>query len=166
MDVIDAFIRRLPKRSRPDFAEYKKQFRLANSVELSDFALLGQTEAKLPSDGFSLVDPLDRNAMCCDLLLEVAGYRYYFDKISSPLEIGQQLDLIAEPQNERDPNAVRVCAANETVGYINRLRAPTFSYWVRCRTLTAEVERLNGRRDHPRAFIFVRVRSRSQSVAA
>ena len=51
-----ALMRRLPPRRRSDFSKYAKQFRLRPDGELSDFSLLGRTEAKLPSDGFSLVD--------------------------------------------------------------------------------------------------------------
>src|SRR2546422_10843915 len=49
-DVLSAFLRRLPPRSRSDFQDYTRQFRLARDLHLSDFGLLGRTEAKLPSD--------------------------------------------------------------------------------------------------------------------
>src|SRR5262245_960870 len=54
-NVVGPFLRRVPPRGRSDFNDYKEQFRLRPDIEISDFALLGITEAKLPSDGFCLV---------------------------------------------------------------------------------------------------------------
>lgn len=52
--VMSAFMRRLPPRKREDFGAYLTQHWLPNPFTLSDFALLGYTGAKLPSDGFAL----------------------------------------------------------------------------------------------------------------
>jgi len=48
----DAFVRRLPPRSRDDFSEYLDRYRLPNNARFSDLALLAYTGGKLPSDGF------------------------------------------------------------------------------------------------------------------
>jgi hypothetical protein len=154
--VLSAFMRRLPPRTRSDFEEYKGQFRLPPHLPLTDFTLLGQTEAKLPSDGFSVVDPLNEAIDQCDLMTEVAGYRYYARNVQ--LAVGDLLTIQAEPENEQDPNAVAIRAANQTIGYINRLQAGAFQVWLRKREVSAVVERLNGRPERPRAFAFIRVR--------
>jgi hypothetical protein len=154
--VLSALMRRLPPRSRRDFAEYKHQFRLSPHLYLSNFALLGRTEAKLPNDGFSVVDPLDGAADHCDLMLEVAGYRYYAEKVC--LTVGDPVELRPEPENEHDPGAVLIRAVGYTIGYMNRLQAGAFRQWLGGRNVTAVVERLNGRPGKPRAFIFVWVR--------
>jgi hypothetical protein len=60
--VLEAFLRRVPPRSRSDFPRYLEHFRLRSSDGIGPFALLAVTEAKLPSDGFSLIDPLDPTA--------------------------------------------------------------------------------------------------------
>jgi hypothetical protein len=164
--VLSTLMRRLPPRNRPDFREYKRQFRLSDSLELSDFALLGQTEAKLPSDGFSVVDPLNPEAASCDLMLEIAGYRYYVREQPLGVGIGNPVELLPEPDNPKDPNAVKVAIGERTIGHINRLQAPTFLRWLAKRHVTAVIERLNGNPDRPRAFIFVRVRPVEQRVAA
>jgi len=104
----------LPPRSRSDFEEYKRQFRLPPDLHLSDFALLGKTEAKLPSDGFSVVDPLDPDTDQCDLMLEVAGYRYYAENVQVALD--EPVSIQAEPGNKFDPDAVMVCTGGKKIG--------------------------------------------------
>jgi hypothetical protein len=154
--VLSAFMRRLPPRTRSDFDEYKRQFRLAPDLSLTDFALLGQTEAKLPSDGFSVVDPLDGAIDRCDLMLEVAGHRYHAANVQ--LAVGDLLTIQPEPGNKQDPNAVALLAKNQTIGYINRLQTSAFHRWLAERDVSAVLERLNGRPERPRAFAFIRVR--------
>jgi hypothetical protein len=164
--VVATFMRRLPPRSREDFFEYTRQFRLKPNAEVSDFALLAVTEAKLPNDGFSLVDPLDPASDWCDLMLEIAGYRHYAPKLLSPISVGDSVSLMPEPSNKFDPSAVKICRDNLTIGYVNRLQADTFRCWLANHRLSATIERLNGRPDRPRAFVFVRVRPRRASAAA
>jgi hypothetical protein len=154
--VLSAFMRRLPPRARPDFEAYKRQFRLTPASDLSDFALLGLTEAKLPSDGFSLVDPLDGKAARRDLMLEVAGHRYYAEQVH--LSVGDAVTVEAEPGNQHDPNAVVMRVAGRVIGYINRLQATAFQRWLTERDVSAVIERLNGQPGRPRAFVFVKVR--------
>lgn len=164
--VVHTFMRRLPPRSRSDFPEYEHQFRLSPELELSDFALLGQTGAMLPSDGFSVVDPLAPEASHCDLMLEIAGYRYHVPEGNAGISIGMPVALQPEPENEHDPSAVRVVVGERKLGYINRLQAPTFRRWLESRQVTGVIERLNGKAGHPRAFIFIRVRPLALEVAA
>jgi HIRAN domain len=166
-DVLTPLIRRLPPRRRSDFLDYTRQFRLAPELELSDFALLGRTEAKLPSDGFSVVDPLDRDADQCDLMLEIAGFRYYIcEKSASEDRVGQLVEVSPEPNNPKDPNAVQFCLNGRKIGNVNRLQASTFLHWLSERRVSAVVERLNGNSEKPRAFVFVKVRPlRAQEAA-
>jgi hypothetical protein len=164
--VLAALLRRLPPRSRTDFQEYKAQFRLRSDLQLSDFALLAYTEAKLPSDGFSIVNPLDKARGPCQFVLEVAGFRHYVKSLNAPLGVGQQLKFVPEPTNERDSNAVRVEAAGQLIGYVNRLQAPTFLRWIEEGVLEGIVERLNGNPDRPRVLMFVAVRAQRTAEAA
>lgn len=159
--VGEALLRRLPPRNRPDFDLYLRQFRLAPTLELSDVGLLAHTEAKLPSDGFSIVDPLDSATRQYDLLLEVAGYRYYSKQVEQLMIPGEAVNVSAEPDNEHDPHAVRLSVKGCTIGYVNRLQADAFLTWLHEAKVTAVVERMNGRPNHPRAFVFVRIREAS-----
>jgi hypothetical protein len=104
--VLAAFLRRLPPRVRPDFAAYKAQFRLQPDLQLSDFALLAYTGAKLPSDGFTIVDTLEGMSPPCEIVLEVAGYRHYADKLSKTPTVGEKVELVAEPENKVDKQAI------------------------------------------------------------
>jgi HIRAN domain len=155
--VMAAFLRRLPPRSRSDFEAYKTQFRLASDLKFSDFALLAYTEAKLPSDGFSIVNPLTDVCGPCQFVFEVAGHRHYAGKLGKPLTVGQRVNLVPEPTNKWDPNAVRIEANSEVVGYVNRLQAAAFLRWIDRGVVEAYVDRLNGNAARPRLFMFVNV---------
>ncbi len=155
--VLEALMRRIPPRSRRDFIDYRRRFRLSDTVDPSDFALLGLAEAKLQSDGFSIVNPLDRTTDLCDLLLEVAGYRHYA-RHGPAVAPGDRVALVAEPGNRFDPNAISVAESGRTLGYINRLQSAAFHAWLNTRHVDAWIERLNGSLDRPRLYIFVRVR--------
>jgi hypothetical protein len=129
---------------------------------LSDFALLGLTEAKLPNDGFSIVDPLHGYNPPIDLLCEVAGYRYYAGDLQEP-QIGAPISIIPEPDNEHDQNAVKFVIGGMKVGNVNRLQTATFRRWISTTTLDATVEKVNGTVDRPRLYIMTKVRAGSPS---
>lgn len=92
------FMRRIPPRSRPDFDAYCRHFGLPDGRPVSNWALLGLTGAKLPSDGFSLVDPLDPDGERCDLMLEVAGFRHQDARETATVSVGNTVQLIPEPE--------------------------------------------------------------------
>jgi HIRAN domain len=163
--VLAAFLRRLPPRARPDFDAYKAQFRLKPDLGLSDFALLAYTGARLPSDGFSVVNTLEDVRAPSELVLEIVGHRHYAGSLKTRLSIGEALDLIPEPQNQFDKNAIVVKARGETVGYVNRLQTAAFHNWLREGSVEAALDRLNGSSDRPRGFMFVRIRSSNQAAA-
>lgn len=160
-----ALLRRLPPRQRSDFGAYAAQFRLREPERLSDFALLGRTEAKVPSDGFSIVDPLDPQVDCCDLLLEIAGYRHYMDGVPQ-LEVGRPVQIAEEPDNEFDSNAVSTLVDGIKIGNINRLQAAAFLGWLQTHCVEATVERVNGNAERPRVFLFVTIRPADIRAAA
>lgn len=164
--VMEALMRRLPPRSRPDFRDFMMQFRVSPALDISDFALLGRTEAKAPGDGFSLVDPLRPDITRTELLLEIAGYRHYVFALESRPTVGDKVLLEAEPTNAHDSGAVRIVFLGHTIGYINRLQAPTFLHWLKHGSVRAVIERLNGRPERPRAFIFVSVEAGASQIAA
>lgn len=155
--VLDAFMRRLPPAKRSDFPRYLEHFRLRASTDVSPFSLLGITEARLPSDGFSLVDPLDPNEPSRDVIFEIAGHRHNVTCRDRLVE-GQPVDLVLDPTNEHDINAIRVEANGELIGHVNRFQAPTVGRWLNERAVSAWLLRLNGTPEKPRAFAFVKVR--------
>jgi len=106
LGVIETFMRRLPPRTRGDYGNYLEQFRLRPQTPVSDMGLLAYTGAKLPSDGFSIVNPLDDMRADCELLIELAGFRHVSVIPSSDLSLGAPATLVVEPDNTFDPNAV------------------------------------------------------------
>ena len=153
-DVLATFMRRLPPRSRSDFREYMAHFRLGSTAPLSDFALLAYTEAKLPSDGFSIVNDLQDVEPPCEFLIEIAGFRHHPNAIGS-VQPGEMVELVPEPENQWDSDAIAVRCQELTVGYVNRLQTAAFHRWIEQRSVVAAIERLNGTPSKPRAFMFV-----------
>jgi hypothetical protein len=163
--VLAAFLRRLPPRSRPDFEAYKAQFRLGEGLDVSDFALLAYTGARLPSDGFSIVNTLEGLCPPCEFVTEIVGHRHYAPKLSFTPKIGEVLELVPEPTNPFDKNAIVVRLRGETFGYVNRLQTSAFHDWLRDGRVEAVLEWMNGPVDRPRAFMFVWVRDRGRAAA-
>lgn len=162
--VLEAFLRRLPPTQRADFADYLAYFRVLPTTPLSPLSLLSITEARLPSDGFSLIDPLDPAASRVDVVGEIAGFRHCDG--GGQVSVGEPLELAPEPTNTYDPNAVEVRARGQRIGYLNRLQAPTVLSWLRDRSVRCWVARLNGRPDAPRAFAYLEVQPTRRSIAA
>lgn len=164
-NVLDAFARRLPPASRPDFAGFLEHYRYRGGPSLSTMELLALTEARLPSDGFSLIDRLNPVADCIEVVFEIAGHRHNAGT-REHLVVGQPLTLAAHPDNEHDANAIRVEADGALIGHINRLQAESVGHWLRNRDISAWLIRLNGKPDAPRAFAFIQVRPKPKALAA
>lgn len=98
-------------------------------------------------------------------MLEVAGFRYYMSGRSLDAYLGHEVSFSAEIDNPHDVNAVQICLDNQKIGNVNRLQARTFRSWLKDRRVTGVLERLNGKPDWPRAFVFVRVRPAMRAVA-
>jgi hypothetical protein len=163
--VLQAFLRRVPTAKRSDFDAYLAHHRVKPVEPLSAFSLLGVTEAHLPSDGFSLIDPLDPAATTVDFVFEIAGFRHLASGVPE-LRLGEKLALVPEPNNRWDRSAVQVVARDECIGYVNRLQAVTVQHWLSTRAVECCIVRLNGSLASPRAYAFTRVRSVAKAVAA
>ena len=162
--ALEAFLRRVASPTRRDFPAYLQTFRMRPREGLSGFALLGLTGAALPSDGFSLVDPLDPDVPAQDVLLEVTGHHYHAHP-SRRLTVGTRLNLVAEPDNAADSSAVQVHAAGAVVGYVNRLQSASVSRWLVSRSVSAWVSRVNGSEERPKAYMMLQVRELARVLA-
>lgn len=151
--VMSAFQRRIPARSRGDFAEYLEPLRLRPSADLSEFRLLAYSGAKLPTDGFSLVWPLAEVYAPGEVLLEVAGFRYQGVAIGD-LAVGDLVQFRQEPENFVDPRALRIEAGGRRIGYVKRLQRDAVSHWLDHYEIDATIERINRNAEHPRIFVF------------
>jgi hypothetical protein len=155
--VLDSFLRRLPPRKRGDFNKYLEQWRLAPNVEISDFALLGHTGAKLPNDGFALINPFDNAAPPFEFYIEVAGFRHQPNISVDDISVGMSVVFIAEPENEYNRDAVRIEVAGKKIGYVNNAQCKAFNSWLGRYPINASVERINGTSERPLVYIYGRV---------
>jgi len=164
--VLETFLRRLPPRKREDFPAFLAMHRLPTPFEYSDFALLGYTGAKLPSDGFAIVPVFEADQVPCELILEVAGFRHEPDVDVSSVHPGDDVALVAEDNNPHDTNAVAIFhtdtsnpdCRSERIGYVNRAMTSIVRTWVKDRKVTAKIERVNGKPHRPLVYIRLSVR--------
>jgi hypothetical protein len=158
-NVLDAFMRRLPPRTRGDFTEYLEVLRIRPNAQLSDFALLGYSGAKLPSDGFSLIHPFNDVDGPCELLLEAAGFRHIRDSKDSDIKIDSRVSFSKEECNPAtQEKAVKITLDDKLIGYVNRGLIPTFWNWIDTkRIVDAWIEKINGSPSRPAVYIYVKV---------
>jgi len=154
--VLPALMRRLPPRTRTDFEIYREALRIDPTVSVSDFALLAASEAKLPSDGFSLVDTFDDLRAPAQVLIDIAGYRHN-DPNLTDRDVGAEVAFKPEPSNIHDPHAIIVILRGKKLGYVNTLQAKQFYRVLRNYNVRAVIERLNGKPDKPRALLYVSI---------
>ncbi len=164
--VLETFMLRLPPRERSDFNKYLESLRISSDVKISDFALLGYSGAKLPSDGFSIVHPFDSVDDPCELMTEVAGFRYY-EGMNMQLEVGMNANLQPEPDNPYDPRAIKVLVNGAKIGYLGRGVLSAFHRWLDSgSSITMVIEKMNGRPERPSIMLFVSVVPQRQAEHA
>ncbi|MEX0780334.1 MAG: HIRAN domain-containing protein [Balneolales bacterium] len=153
--VMNSFVRRLPPRSRRDFSKYLGFHGISTDVEISDFALLGYTGAKLPHDGFSFVHPFDTDEDF-EFVIEVAGFRHRDNIHLDDLEIGMQAFFQPEPDNPKDPNAIKIVVENKHIGYVDRGRNLQVKQWMaQDRSIKAQIFRFNGTEKRPLVYLIL-----------
>jgi hypothetical protein len=159
--VLESFLRRIPPKKRGDFGKYLRLNRLPTDKDISDYALLGYTGAKLPTDGFSIVNPFFGLVGPCEFLMELAGFRYTKKFNSEDLNIGNTVSIKAEPENQHDPKAVKISYKGEKIGYINRVLVETFHKWLDSKAkVNLTIERINGSSTRPVVYLFIRIKPR------
>lgn len=165
--VLETFLSRIPPRRRGDFGKYLEQWRLAPDINISDFALLGHTGAKLPNDGFSLINPFDGMEAPFEFYVEVAGFRHQENICLADISVDMSVNFIQEPENTFDGNAVRVEVAGKKIGYVNKVQNSAFNLWLENYSITACIERINGTEARPLIYIYGQVSSENkQQIAA
>lgn len=161
-NVLDAFMRRLPPRTRTDFPQYMEGLRLKSDASLSDFALLGYSGAKLPSDEFSIIHPFNNVEGACELLLEAAGFSH-FSQVRNEIKIDDAASFIKELNETTQEDAIRIMINEQHIGYINRGLIPTFISWMSDnRVVGAWVEKVNGTISKPSLYLYVKISSKKK----
>ncbi|WOG27889.1 HIRAN domain-containing protein [Endozoicomonas sp. 8E] len=156
--MLEAFVRRLPPRSRSDFYRYMELRGLNPDAEISDFALLGYAGARLPDDGFGLVHPFDNALQPFELITEVAGFRHEAEVTQDDIAIDAPVQFVAEPDNVYDNQAIRIELNGRELGYVDRGRLSLFHRLLNAgHDITGSVMRKNGTADRPLIYIFTSV---------
>lgn len=78
----------------------------------------------------------------------IAGFRYHEGlDITAYLKAGEALELIAEPDNPHDPNAVRIEHRKSRIGYVPRRHNAVVAGWLRSGSLVhARINRVDWER--------------------
>lgn len=156
--VLEAFARRLPPRSRRDFGRYLELRAIPADATISDFALLGYSGAKLPNDGFELVHPFDNPPEAFEVLIEIAGFRHESLIDVTDLQAGSNVQFVPEPENPVDASAIRIENAGRTLGYVPRGHLDMLHRMLEGgATLEGEVFRINGTSERPLVYILTRI---------
>ena len=156
--VLEAFIRRLPPRSRSDFSRYMELRGLNPEAKISDFALLGYSGARLPDDGFELIHPFDNADGPFEFIVEVAGFRHESQVAVDDIALEANISFVPEPTNTFDAKAIRIELHGQKLGYVDRGRADIFHRHLQTgRQVTGRVTRKNGTPERPLVYIYTRV---------
>jgi hypothetical protein len=134
--------------------------RIKADAEISDFALLGYSGAKLPDDDFTVIHPFENASVPFEFMLPVEGYRHYQDELP-PAELSpdMQADFQVEPDNPKDPDAIRIMIGGIKAGYVCRGLTASFHKWMQSGlTMSAHVERINGTGQHPKVYLYVSIK--------
>lgn len=159
--VMEAFSRRLPPRSRRDFRRYLELRAIPPDAEISDFALLGYSGAKLPNDGFELVHPFDDPPEVFEVLVEVAGFRHESELSVGELQEGDSVQFVAEPGNPDDTKAIRMESAGHKLGYAPRGHLDMLHRMLdQGANLEGEIFHINGSVERPLVYVLTRISQR------
>jgi len=158
--VLFAFMKRLPPRSRGDFVKYLDSLRIQKDADISDFALLGYSGAKLPDDDFEVIHTFENAIPSFEFLLHVQGYRYYAERLPfDSIKMEQEATFQAEPENEIDPKAIKIIIGGTHVGYVCRGLTKSFHKWFEMGyKIDANIERKNGTAARPEIYLYVSIK--------
>jgi hypothetical protein len=123
--VLEIFAQRLMKAERPDIQKFYS-FWEVDANHLSDkFYLLGQTQAKQPTDNFELLADFQMTP-AVNFVTDLAGLSA--EKISPEiLSEGDELSFKLESSNEYDQKpAVKVYKGDKLLGYIKKVHCNIF----------------------------------------
>lgn len=159
-NVLFTFLKRLPPRTRGDFGKYLDSLRIHKDAEISDFALLGYSGARLPDDDFTVIHTFENAAPPFEFLLHVQGYRYYVERLPfDSINLEQEATFQAEPENEFDPKAIKIIIGGTHAGYICRGLTESFHKWLdRNYKIDAMIERKNGTSEQPEIYLYVSIK--------
>jgi hypothetical protein len=156
--VIEVMSKRLPPRSRNDFALFLYKHGLSNNPQMSDFALIGYTGGRLPADGFSFEIDFSIELAPYEFHMEVAGFRYYEGmKWEMDALLNQPIQFVREPTNPHDTNAVQIFVGQTKIGYVPRSYAPWLGTITNYLRTMGVVSRIEGSPVHPHVYVYLSI---------
>jgi hypothetical protein len=147
--VEDAFMRRLPPKKREDYVVFLAQHHLPSDFSGSNFALLGLTGARLPSDSFELCPDLESAETPIDVLIEVAGFRHHGLMADIQPRVGDPVTFQPDAGNAHDTDAVGIYLDGRKIGYINRALCSGMKRLMATGSVSGSVIRVNGKPERP-----------------
>lgn len=147
--VEDAFMRRLPPKKREDYVVFLAQHHLPSDFKGSNFALLGLTGARLPSDSFELCPDLTSAEAPIDVLIEVAGFRHHGLKAGVKAQVGDSVTFVPHTDNAHDVDAVGIFLGDHKIGHVNRALCSGMKRLMSTGSLSGSVIRVNGKPERP-----------------
>ncbi|WP_394236000.1 HIRAN domain-containing protein [Pseudomonas anguilliseptica] len=156
--VEDAFMRRLPPKKREDYVVFLAQHHLPGDFSGSNFALLGLTGARLPSDSFELCPDLASAEIPIDVLIEVAGFRHHGLKAGVQPQVGDSVTFMPDQDNMHDTDAVGIFLGDQKIGHLNRALCNGMKRLMAIGSLSGSVIRVNGKPERPLIHIMASFR--------
>lgn len=117
-DVLNTFARRLINPARSDYDKFLRYWG-AENYKNNNFAILGLTGAKLQTDTFEFIVPHDE--IPANFYTDVAGLHHCDENLLNEIKASENygnISLKPEPENQYDPNAVKVFYKEAELGYI------------------------------------------------
>lgn len=111
---------RLLQSSRPDYADYLDQLGLvASSAE--PFTVLGRSGGRRATDTLELFSPPTATVdggLSCFVLARGVRHLHGAEGAIAGLQTGDRLDVVVDPTNQYNPQALKVCHHDVVVGYL------------------------------------------------
>lgn len=131
--LFPAFDRRIPSSDRVDYDEILKALNLPENADRMD--ILRVTRGMLSGDAYSFEEPLRLNQNnIIETNFYISGMRHQGlgENWKSKVNVGDDLIAIPEPENDKDPYAVRIETGNGVkLGYIPGIYAQAVSALLR-----------------------------------
>ncbi|MCK4629414.1 MAG: hypothetical protein KAT56_10450, partial [Sedimentisphaerales bacterium] len=108
-------------------------------------------------DTFTIIHPFDQAVPPFEFMLEVQGYRYYLKDVPcNTLNNEMQISFEKEPDNPKDPKAIKILFNNKRAGYVCRGLLDSFHKWLNSKfVIEAYLEKKNGTEKKPKIFLYV-----------
>lgn len=123
--MFPVFSSRLPSANRVDIDQILQKYEMK---DYDEFELLRRSGSKLPTDNLEFIDPIFYESLeyyknsHIERIFQVAGSRYYVNCNNEDCIIkeGKGVELIPEPDNKFDSNAIKVIYNVMHIGYVPR----------------------------------------------